>query len=85
MADQEQQGAAGGGGFDPWAPPGSKPSLEKSPQPGVPAQQTPAQEQPPGEAPQPPAAGPQQPPAPQPSVHDQATMISAPGPGFGAP
>ncbi|MFG2886832.1 DUF4190 domain-containing protein [Streptomyces sp. NPDC048297] len=67
MTDGTQPGAGGGAGSDPWAPPESKPSLEK---------QAPGQ--------QPPVQG-QVPPAGPPSVHDQATMISMPTPGYGTP
>ncbi|KUM91389.1 hypothetical protein AQI88_37185 [Streptomyces cellostaticus] len=65
MTDRTQPGAGEGAGFDPWAPPESKPSLDKG-------------------APQPPVQD-QQPPVRPPSLHDQATMMSMPGSGFGAP
>ncbi|MFI1365270.1 DUF4190 domain-containing protein [Streptomyces griseochromogenes] len=71
MTDRTQPGAGEGAGFDPWAPPDSKPSLDKGAQQPAPGQQPPVQDQ--------------QPPVRPPSVHDQATMTSLPSSGFGAP
>lgn len=71
MTDPTQPGGGEGAGFDPWAPPESKLSLDKGAQPPAPGQQPPVQDQ--------------QPPVPPGSVHDQATMTSLPAGGFGAP
>ena len=71
MTDRTPPGAGEGAGFDPWAPPESKLSLDKGAQPPVPGQQ--------------PSVQGQQPLAEPPTVHDQATMTSLPGSGFGAP
>ncbi|GED84454.1 DUF4190 domain-containing protein [Streptomyces sp. 6-11-2] len=72
MTDGTQAGG-GAGAEDPWAPPGSRPSLEKN-------TSDPAQSPGPGQAPgfAPPAF-------PPPSVHDQETMVSMPGAGFPPP
>ncbi len=80
MTDATRPGGDSNGANDPWAPPESKPSLEKNRDaaPGVPQQ------------PASPAAGdvpPWQPPpsAQPPSVHDQATVVSMPAAGFPPP
>ncbi|MEU5536747.1 DUF4190 domain-containing protein [Streptomyces sp. NPDC020362] len=71
MTDRTQPGAGEGAGFDPWAPPESKLSLDKGAQQPAPGQQPPVQDQQPAVSP--------------PTVHDQATMTSLPGSGFAAP
>lgn len=79
MTDGRRAGGDEGVGDNPWAPPESRPSLEKNAP--APEQQPPVQDRPPAPA---------QPPFPPSSVHDQATMASMPGddfppPAFGAP
>ncbi|MCZ9349161.1 DUF4190 domain-containing protein [Streptomyces mutabilis] len=81
MTDATRPGGDSNGAQDPWAPPESRPSLDKNRDaaPGVPQQ------------PAPPAAGgvppwqQQQPPAQPPSVHNQATVASMPAAGFPPP
>ncbi|GGY03960.1 DUF4190 domain-containing protein [Streptomyces anandii] len=76
MTDGTRAGGDAGAGDNPWAPPGSRPSLDKTPPPA--AAPYPPQDQVPGQA----AA---QPPYTPPSVHDQATMASMPAAPFAAP
>lgn len=69
---QPDAGAAAGANRDPWAPPESRPSLEKGAQPPAPGHQSHPQDQPP--------------PQPQsPSVHNQATVTAMPAEGFAPP
>ncbi|MGW8064417.1 DUF4190 domain-containing protein [Streptomyces ziwulingensis] len=73
MTDATQPGGDANGAHDPWAPPGSRPSLDKGHDAASPAR--PAGAVPPWQPP---------PSAPPPSVHDQATIASMPSPVFGA-
>ncbi|MDV9177774.1 hypothetical protein R6V09_47595, partial [Streptomyces sp. W16] len=77
MGDQTQPDGGAGANNDPWAPPESKPSLEKGAQPPAPGPQpyppAPGRQQHPQD--QPPAAG-QQPPSQSSSLHYQPTMTA---------
>ncbi|MET7569943.1 DUF4190 domain-containing protein [Streptomyces sp. NPDC005492] len=86
MGDQTQPDGGAGANNDPWAPPESKPSLEKGAQPPAPGAQPypPAPGQQPYPQDQPPAAAQQPPPQPS-SVHFQPTMTAMPSDGFAPP
>ncbi|WP_043688138.1 DUF4190 domain-containing protein [Streptomyces xylophagus] len=84
MGDQTQPDGGAGANSDPWAPPESRPSLEKS----APQQPVPGQHPVPGQQPAPgqwSAPQDRQPPPQSPSVHNQATVTSLPSDGFAPP
>ncbi|MFJ5264591.1 DUF4190 domain-containing protein [Streptomyces sp. NPDC088387] len=72
MTDAAQPDGANGGGYDPWAPPESRPSLDKD--------QSSNAGQPPADTPVPPASAPR-----PPGVHDQATVTSMPAASYPPP
>ncbi|MGW3101869.1 DUF4190 domain-containing protein [Streptomyces sp. NPDC001100] len=88
MGDQTQPDGDAGANDDPWAPPESRPSLDKraqppalgpQPYPAAPGQQPPPQDQPSA------AAQSQQPPPQSTSLHYQPTMTALPSAGFAPP
>ncbi|GHB00240.1 hypothetical protein GCM10010330_62860 [Streptomyces tendae] len=79
MTDATRPDGASSGDHDPWAPPESGPSLDKSAGAGA------GQPQMPQEPPRPPASDVPPPWQPPPGVHDQATVTSMPGAGFTGP